>query len=533
MSVRRPMPAAGRVTLVPPAPLPKLPALRSRPSQSTIVGGLVLVSALALSQAMPAASIKPNLKNSAGITVSPQKGLAGRSVIIHGTGFPAGEQIQIEWNDAIDGMPQVPASSNGSFNATVVIPHVAPGRHKLSGSSEDGDPTVAAVDFTVLDPSATLDPTGTDPALDPSALPPADSSADPTQPTPTDSGLFWPTPLPTDWPTSSPYIDPTTGPTPPTGDPTVDPTSPADPTPAPTSLPWPTPTPTHSPTPTPAPTPTRTPSPTPNPTPAPTPTRTPSPTPTPTPKPTPTPTPKPTPTPTPKPTATPTPPPATYLFDDEFNGTSLNTSNWRASNYGVTGGGRKCCGSAIHANYASEVSVSGGYLHLGATKVGSLWHTGAVDTETHHTFQYGYWEARMKLPKGMGLWPAFWGYNTSGQEIDALEACSGPVGSRGGNDATMAHQGIHRVNGDARIARDTDMGVDLSTGFHVYAVDWSSGSIQFYIDGVKRGSAISPSLSDPMPLILNLGVGGTWCGEPDSTTPTSNDLLVDWVRVRA
>ena len=52
----------------------------------------------------------------------------------------------------------------------------------------------------------------------------------------------------------------------------------------------------------------------------------------------------------------------------------------------MTGGGRRCCGTN-HANYADEVSVSGGYLHLGATKVGSLWHTGTVDTETKKLFK--------------------------------------------------------------------------------------------------------------------------------------------------
>jgi glycosyl hydrolase family 16 len=493
-----------------------------RPLPPAAQAGLLMVAVLALAQALPAIA-KPDGTN-AEVTLSPDRGAVGRPVVVRGTGFPAGEQVQIAWNGVANGMPVVPANAAGVFTTTIVVPHVKPGRHAVSGASIDDDPTSATAAFTVLDPDATDGPI---PTSGDTIVPPPDD--------PTLAPTFWPT----TWPTTAPDVESTLDPsTDPTLGPPADATTEPDPTtdPGPTDLPTDPPSATDPPDPTPAPTPeptpTRTPSPTAAPTPAPTPTRTPSPTPrptpTPTPRPTPTPTPKPTPTPTPKPTATPA---TTYIWRDEFDGSSLDTSKWRASNYGVTGGGRKCCGTN-HANYADEVSVSGGYLRLGATKVGSLWHTGTVDTETKRQFGYGIWEARIRTPKGLGFWPAFWGYDNSGEEIDVLEMCSGPVGSRGGNDVTLAHQGIHRVNGDARVIRDTDLGVDTSTSFHTYGVEWRSGYIRFFIDGVKRGSDISPSLSQSMPLILNFGVGGTWCGEPDSSTPTSAVMLIDWVRVR-
>lgn len=237
----------------------------------------------------------------------------------------------------------------------------------------------------------------------------------------------------------------------------------------------------------------------------------------------------PTPIPEPPPTST---HPADTVWVDDFNGTTLDTTKWRVSNYGVTTGGRKCCGTN-HANYASEVSVSNGSLHLGAHLIGGVWHTGCIDTETKKLFGYGIWEASIKVPRGTGLWPAFWGYDGSGEEIDVLEACTGPNGTRGGNDVTMVHQGIHRYNDSPRIGTDTDMGVDMSLAFHTYGVEYRSGFVQFSVDGVKRGSQISPSLVKTMPLILNLGVGGTWCGNPDASTPTANTMSVDWVRVRS
>jgi beta-glucanase (GH16 family) len=257
--------------------------------------------------------------------------------------------------------------------------------------------------------------------------------------------------------------------------------------------------------------------------------------PTATPKPTASPTATPTTAPTPTPTVapTPTPPPSgSYLFSDEFNGTSVDTSKWRISNYGVTGGGRRCCGDAsIEANYATQVTESGGYLHLRADLVSGKWHTGTLDTETHWLSHYGKWEARIQVPLGYGMWPAFWGYNSNGQEIDALESCDGPAGSHGGNDVTLVHQSVHFDNTSPRIADDSRHG-DLSLGFHVYGVDWRAGKIQFYFDGAPMGAAITSNVpSSSMPLILNLGVGGTWCGNPLSTTPIHNDMLVDWVHV--
>ena len=490
-----------------------------------------MVCVLTVVQAVPALAT-PDTAVAAQLILRPESGSAGGSVILRGRGFPAREHVQVAWNGVQDGMPLAPVNGGGSFTLTLVVPDVAPGRHVVSAATLGSDPTSADTPFTVVELGATEKP--------------SDSEPGPVLPTeqvfpPTSWPTSWPTTWPTTWPDATPTADPTAAPTlGPTVEPT--PTDAATPDPTPTDEPSPTAAPTPTPNPTPAPTPTRTPdptpAPTPKPTPAPTPTRTPAPTPTPTPRPTPSPTPPPTPTPTPPPTPAPTPPPTptptspgTYVWQDEFNGTSVDTTKWRVSNYGVTGGGRRCCGTN-HANYANEVSVSGGYLHLGATKVGSLWHTGTVDTETKRTFQYGIWEARIKLPRGYGFWPAFWGYNQSGEEIDVLEVCAGPVGSRGGNDVTMAHQGIHRYNDSPRVARDTDMGVDLSQGFHTYAVEWRSGYIRFFIDGVKRGTDITPSLSDPMPLILNFGVGGTWCGEPDGSTPTSAEMLVDWVRVR-
>lgn len=234
------------------------------------------------------------------------------------------------------------------------------------------------------------------------------------------------------------------------------------------------------------------------------------------------------PTTTPPPTTEPPSPGVTYLFQDEF---TSGLTKWRVSNYGVTGSGRGCCGTN-HANYADQVVIVDGILHVKATKVGSSWHTGCLDTETKWLATPGTrWEARMQLPRGLGLWPAFWGYDKSGQEIDVIEACCGPDGSRGGNDLTKLHQSIHYDNTSPRIVRDTEH-PGMTTGFHVYGVDWRAGAVQFTFDGEPQGAPVTEHVPTVgMPLILNLGIGGGWCGEPDAATPTVAEMLVDYVRV--
>lgn len=207
------------------------------------------------------------------------------------------------------------------------------------------------------------------------------------------------------------------------------------------------------------------------------------------------------------------------VWFDDFTG---DLSKWRISNYGATGSGRKCCGDE-GANFADQVAISGGMLHLKATKVNGVWRRGCIDTETKFLAGFGIWEARIKCPTGNGFWPAWWGYATGGEEIDVLE---------GGKAVAM--QGVHRYDGSPRNpAIDTPMAID--DGFHIYGVEYRASGIQFSIDGVKRGALAAPlANSSKMPLILNLGVGNAaWSkvGSTDATTPTSAEMLVDWVRV--
>lgn len=171
---------------------------------------------------------------------------------------------------------------------------------------------------------------------------------------------------------------------------------------------------------------------------------------------------------------------------------------------------------------------SGGYLHLPLTLGPSGWVGSSVDTKLSFTQLYGTFEARIWFPQGTGLWPAFWGY-TGGPEIDGMEVCANPTGTNGGNDQTELHQTVHWSSGSQGVATKT---TGLAGGWHTYRWTWTKTSVAFLLDGTSiwtYSGANVPQVA--LPAILDLAVGGTWCGNPTSTTPTSSEMLVDWVHV--
>ncbi|MFN3202084.1 MAG: family 16 glycosylhydrolase [Bradymonadia bacterium] len=169
-------------------------------------------------------------------------------------------------------------------------------------------------------------------------------------------------------------------------------------------------------------------------------------------------------------------------------------------------------------------------------------HTSArIKTEGLFSQRYGRFEARIQLPRGQGLWPAFWmlgddistvGWPECG-EIDIMEfRGQNPLESTGaihgpGHSAGQAYGGLRRSDSD------------LTEGFHVYAVEWSEDSIVWSVDddvflratpeSLPKGSPWS--FDDTFFLILNVAVGGTYVGNPDDTTVFPQRMLVDYVRV--
>jgi beta-glucanase (GH16 family) len=213
-----------------------------------------------------------------------------------------------------------------------------------------------------------------------------------------------------------------------------------------------------------------------------------------------------------------------YTFRDEFDGDSLGPEwgrHWQS------------LGQAWPSR--TQTSVGSGVLTITARRAGAGWTSDLVDSFGTFRQRYGYFEARIRIPQGTGLWPAFWlaeDWAASPSEIDIMEVCANPPGRNTGGDVTVLHQIIHGT----RVKRVGGMGFrgeDLSKGWHTYAIDWRRDHIIFYFDGVETWRYTDPSQipGSRMTVIASLAVGG-WCGPPDASTPSVASMQVDWIRVR-
>lgn len=172
--------------------------------------------------------------------------------------------------------------------------------------------------------------------------------------------------------------------------------------------------------------------------------------------------------------------------------------------------------------------------------MGSQYTSARVTTAGLFEQARGRFEARLRLPSGQGLWPAFWmlgadfpsvGWPASG-EIDIMEYR--------GQEPSIVFGSLHGPGysgGDAVTRRFQLIQDRFDTGFHVFAVEWTEDYIDWSVDGqpyqrVTPGDVTGPWVFDkPFYLILNVAVGGTIVGPPGPNTTFPQTMLVDYVRV--
>jgi beta-glucanase (GH16 family) len=168
--------------------------------------------------------------------------------------------------------------------------------------------------------------------------------------------------------------------------------------------------------------------------------------------------------------------------------------------------------------------------------------SGRLNTQNRFTQKYGRFEARIQLPTGKGIWPAFWLLGDNHEtapwpdcgEIDILESIGAPD--------TM-YSTLHGPGYSGRKGITTKFpvptGESVNTAFHLYAVEWSPDDIKFFFDDhliARHTPADLPPntrwvYDHPFYILLNLAVGGYWPGNPDDTTVFPQQMLIDYVRV--
>lgn len=276
----------------------------------------------------------------------------------------------------------------------------------------------------------------------------------------------------------------------------------------------------------------------------------------------------------------------TLLWQDEFAqpiGTGPDPSKW-AHDLGEHGWGnaelQRYTDSRENSFVVADADATDGRaLVIRALRDSEGRYTSArIKTQGKFAKKFGRIEARLKLPKGQGIWAAFWtlgetiersGWPECG-EIDIMESLGhepdkvygtihGP-GYSGGNNQTTAHYRIGQRDTDGDAGEDArrdalrggvgagtapavataEAALDFSAGYHVFAVEWRPGQIEWFVDGERYHVLTAADFPEearwvfddtPQFILLNLAVGGHWPKYPDATTEFPQDYRIDYVRV--
>lgn len=240
-------------------------------------------------------------------------------------------------------------------------------------------------------------------------------------------------------------------------------------------------------------------------------------------------------------------------FKDEFNGakgSAIDVTKWTLEIGGKGWGNQEL---QYYTNSNENAYLDGkGNLVIKAIKLNSplnleCWYgpcqytSARLITKGKFEQKYGKFEARIKIPRGQGMWSAFWllgndidkvGWSTCG-EIDIMENI--------GREPKTVHGTIHGpgYSGDKGIGGPFDIKKKVADDFHVFSTEWSENKIEFFMDG-KRYKTITPKdlpegkkwvYDHPFFILLNFAIGGPWGGNPDSSSVFPQEMLVDYVRV--
>jgi len=231
------------------------------------------------------------------------------------------------------------------------------------------------------------------------------------------------------------------------------------------------------------------------------------------------------------------------VWSDEFNYIGLpDPDKWNMQTGGNGFGNNEL---QYYTDTENNAMVDNGVLTITAREesVGGKDYTSArINTEDKFDFKYGRIEARIKLPYGQGLWPAFWllGSNVNTVswpacgEIDIVELVGGTVS---GGDNTC-HSTLHwDDNGHAEYGESYELEFGkFADDFHIFSVEWDSEVIRSYVDGIEYFVVdITPEglseFHENFFILLNVAVGGNWPGSPNAETNFPQTMEVDYVRV--
>lgn len=239
-------------------------------------------------------------------------------------------------------------------------------------------------------------------------------------------------------------------------------------------------------------------------------------------------------------------------WSDEFsgsNGSAPDPSKWT---YDLGGKGWGNQELESYTNRPQNVHIENGNLvitalkenYTGAEGIRREYTSARLKTKGRFAQAYGRFEARIKIPAGQGMWPAFWMLGDDDSQVGWPKCGEIDVMENIGKEPGTIHGSLHGPSATAHTSDVTSIfslpaGQNFADNFHVYAVEWEPDIVRFYVDS-NLYAAFSSSrwpadgkwvFDHPFFLLLNVAVGGDWPGSPDATTQFPQRMLVDYVRV--
>ena len=231
------------------------------------------------------------------------------------------------------------------------------------------------------------------------------------------------------------------------------------------------------------------------------------------------------------------------VMQDEFNiDGALNNELW---DYEI-GRGQNGWGNnelQYYTDRPENIIVENGMLKITAIKEsyeGASYTSSRITTKAKYEKKYGRFEARMQLPWGQGMWPAFWLLGSNIDEVSWPNCGEIDIMENRGSEPTIISSAVHGPNysGGNPIFKSYNLGDSrFDTEFHIFGIEWGPDYINFYVDDVLYNQ-ITPNdvpgdwvFDQPFFIIMNLAVGGNFGGPPNENTVFPQTLLVDYIRV--
>jgi len=242
----------------------------------------------------------------------------------------------------------------------------------------------------------------------------------------------------------------------------------------------------------------------------------------------------------------------TLTWSDEFDGPAGEQPNGTKWTHEVNGDGGGNFELQYYTNSTTNAALDGrGHLVITARKENpsnyNCWYgrcnytSARIVTKGQFDQKYGRFEARIKIPRGQGLWPAFWMLGNDIERVSWPQCGEIDILENIGKEPTTVHANLHGPNYNGANGLSSSIlspdGRPFADDFHVYRADWRLNLVEFSMDGVVYGSKTSNDtrghiwvFDHPFFMILNVAVGGQWPGSPNDSTVFPQDMVIDYVR---